>query len=207
MGREEMMEGRDNSTGSHPSLRTLALYASGDLSRFAIWRANGHVRRCGICSREVEAFRSAGAALKRSAEEQALARIGPLAHGKRLEREMTGNIAVGVAAARCVERTGRKHIGLWRGALAAVAVAAIFIVTWLVHTPKPQPLIAKSSGANAGTIIETTPGGIAVRSQGASLTILHPASAVVSLASGPGVSARYIDEETGEVTITNVYGH
>lgn len=201
------MEGRNNSTGSHPSLRTLALYAGGDLRKLAAWRVSWHVRRCEHCSGEVEAFRSAGLALTGLAEEQALARTAPLAHWNRLEREMSGNIAVGVAAARCVETIGPKPIALWRGAFAAIALAAVFVVAWFVHAPKRQPLVAKSALANMGTIVETTPGGIAVRSQGASLTILHPASAVVSLGRGPGVSARYIDEETGEVTITNVYGH
>jgi hypothetical protein len=55
-------------------------------------------------------------------------------------------------------------------------------------------------------VLRSTPGGIVVRSQGGTLTILHPNSAVVSLSGTAGVSARYIDEETGQVTITKVYG-
>jgi hypothetical protein len=57
-----------------------------------------------------------------------------------------------------------------------------------------------------GTVLQSTPGGIAVRTQGATLTILHPNSAVISLSGTSGVSARYFDEETGQVTITKVYG-
>lgn len=201
------MEGRNKGTESHPSSQTLALYASGDLRRLEAWPVGRHIRGCELCRREVEAFRSSGAALKRSAEEQVLDRTSSVAHWKRLEREMSGNIAVGVAAARCVERIGGKSIALWRSGLAAIALTAVFVVAWLVHAPKRQPLVAKNPVAHTGTVVETTPGGIAVRSQGSSLTILHPASAVVSLGRGPGVSARYIDEETGEVTITNVYGH
>jgi hypothetical protein len=57
----------------------------------------------------------------------------------------------------------------------------------------------------AGTQLKTTPDGIAVRAQGATLTILHPASAVVSVSGPSSMSARYVDEETGQVTITKVY--
>jgi hypothetical protein len=53
--------------------------------------------------------------------------------------------------------------------------------------------------------LKNTPDGIAVRTQGATLTIMHPRSAVV-LVSGPSsMSARYVDEDTGQVTITKVY--
>jgi len=54
--------------------------------------------------------------------------------------------------------------------------------------------------------VRTTPQGIAVRSQGATLTLLNPSSATVSLSGASAVGARYIDDETGQITITNVYG-
>jgi hypothetical protein len=62
------------------------------------------------------------------------------------------------------------------------------------------------SQAAGTTILQTTPNGIAVRAQGASMTLLHPASAVVTVAGNASVGARYVDEDSGEVTITNVYG-
>ena len=57
-----------------------------------------------------------------------------------------------------------------------------------------------------GTVVQTTPHGIAVRSQGATLTLLSPSSATVSFSGASAVGARYIDDETGQITITNVYG-
>jgi flagellar hook-associated protein FlgK len=57
-----------------------------------------------------------------------------------------------------------------------------------------------------GSVLQTTADGISVRAQGATLTILHPRSAVVSLSGESSVRARYVDEESGEVTITSVYG-
>lgn len=211
-----MMKGR--TSAAHPDLRNLALYASGDLSGVAAWRLAWHIPRCPRCGKEVAAFRASGAELKRSAERQALTARGPLANWKRLEREMAGNIAVGVAAGRCIERSGRKRVFLSRGILAGLAAAALLLAAWIVYFPKQndQSLVASVNSASrneinaqqpAGTILETTPEGIAVQTPLARLTILHPSSAVISLARGPGVSARYIDEDTGQVTITTVYGH
>jgi hypothetical protein len=56
------------------------------------------------------------------------------------------------------------------------------------------------------SVVSTTPEGIAVRAQGATLTILHPPSAIVTLAGSSSLGARFVDEQTGQVTITNVYG-
>jgi len=57
-----------------------------------------------------------------------------------------------------------------------------------------------------GTVLRTTPDGITVRTESATLTIMHPPSAVLSLSGASSVAARYVDEQTGQVTITKVYG-
>ena len=57
-----------------------------------------------------------------------------------------------------------------------------------------------------GTVVRSTPDGISVKAQGATLTILHPQSAVISMSSPGSVTARYVDDDSGQVTITNVYG-
>lgn len=210
------MNGRGDTI--HPEIRTLALYASGDLRGLAAWRMDWHIRRCRQCGNEVTAFREANAELKRSAERQAVAAIGSLTNWNRLEREMAGNIAVGVAASRCIDRSVHKRVLISRGILAGLAAAVLCLAVWIVYFPMQngQDLVASAgnasgngtpAGRSTDTIIETTPEGITVQTPRARLTILHPSSAVISLARGPGVSARYIDEETGQVTITTVYGH
>jgi hypothetical protein len=67
--------------------------------------------------------------------------------------------------------------------------------------------VTRSHPAN-GIILETNPHGVSVRFQGASLTLLHPASAraTASFTSSSSVGVRYVDDETGQVTIANVYG-
>ena len=198
----------------HPALEALALFSRGDLHFIARWRIARHLHHCAECDRQVDLFRAATHELKREATTQTLTGFEAIADWTRLEREMLGNIAVGVAAARCIDKVGRKHVLISRGALIA-GLAVLFIAGWITHIPADQTerltttvrhLIGIERPQLPGTVVRTTRDGIVVRSQGATLTILHPPSAVVSLSGRSGVAARYVDEETGQVTITNVYG-
>lgn len=204
----------DLRTAVHPRLETLALYATGDLPWRLRWRTGSHIKHCGDCDQQVLLFRSATAKLKREAETQTLTGFEAIADWTRLEREMLGNIAVGVAAARCIDNVGRTRSLFSKGVFAA-ALIALFIAGWATHIPREQTAHLTASLRNllglerptvTGTIVQTTPDGIAVRAQGATLTMMHPRSAVVSFSGASAVEARYVDEETGQVTITNVYG-
>jgi hypothetical protein len=200
--------------GSHPTLEMLALYTVGDLPLITRLRTGRHVSRCGDCEQQVLLFRSAKAELKREAVSQTLTAFEAVANWPALEREMMGNIAVGLDAARCIENVGRKRAFFYRFAFAS-GLAVLFAAGWVTHVPREQTdhLLASLRGAAGfekpqfgGIVLRSTPEGIIVRTQGASLTMQHPASAVISLSGASGVSARYIDEETGQVTITKVYG-
>lgn len=201
-------------TVAHPRLETLALYSRGELPWRLRWRTGSHVKHCADCEQHVLLIRSSIEELKREAEAQTLTGFEAIADWARLEREMLGNIAVGVAAGRCVEKAGRKRALLSKSAL-ATALLALFVAGWLMRIPREQTehwavSLTQWMGAQrrqvADTVIQTTPDGIAVRAQGATLTIMHPRSARVSLSGSSAVEARYVDTETGEVTITNVYG-
>jgi hypothetical protein len=198
----------------HPSSGTLALYSGGDLQWRKRWQIGRHVARCTECEHQVLLFRAAKTELKREASSETLTGFEAIADWNRLEREMLGNIAVGVAAARCIEKVRRGRALVWRGAL-VMGLAALFVAGWMTHIPKEQTAhlaasleraIGLERPAATGTVLRTTREGIAVRTQGGTLTIMHPPSAVVSLSGGSAVAARYVDEETGEVTITKVYG-
>ena len=208
------MRAVDLRTAVHPRLETLALYSTGDLPWRLRWRTGSHIKRCGDCEQQVLLFRSATAELRREAERQTLTGFEAIADWTRLEREMLGNVAVGVAAAQCIDKVGRTRALVSRGAFAA-ALVALFIAGWATHIPREQTAHLTASLRNLiglerpqlpGTVLQTTPDGIAVRAQGATLTIMHPRTAVVSLSGASAVEARYVDEETGQVTITNVYG-
>ncbi len=200
--------------GMHPGLGTLALYSSGDLPWANRWRLRYHVVRCVDCEQQVARFRSAKDELRREAKAQTLTGFEAIADWSRLEREMLGNIGVGVAAARCVDNVRRGRVLLARGALIA-GLVALFVGGWVTHIPKEQTdhlaaslrrLVGLEGLPITGTILRATADGVAVRAQGATLTIMHPPSAVISLSGSSAVSARYVDEQTGEVTITKVYG-
>ena len=208
------MRAIDLRTAVHPRLETLALYVTGDLSWRLRWRTGAHIKYCRDCEQQFLLFRSAVAELKHEAETQTLTSFEAIADWTRLEREMLGNIAVGVAAARCIDKVGRARALFAKGAFTA-ALIALFVAGWTTHIPREQAAHLAASFRNVfglerpqvtGTVLQTTPDGIAVRAQGATLTIMHPRSAVVSLSGASAVEARYVDEETGQVTITNVYG-
>jgi hypothetical protein len=198
----------------HPSLGTLALYSGGDLPWRKRWWIGRHLAHCSECEQQVSLFRSAKTELKREAHSETLTGFEAIADWNRLEREMLGNIAVGVAAARCIDRAKRGRALVWRGAL-IVGLGALFVAGWMTHIPREQTAhlaasleraVGMDRPAATGTVLRTTPDGIAVRTQAGTLTIMHPPSAVVSLSGDSSVAARYVDEETGEVTITKVYG-
>ena len=199
----------------HPDLADLALFSHGDLPLKSRWRVGRHVKRCPDCEQQLQFFHSARAELRHEAKTETLTGFEAIADWTRLEREMLGNIGVGLAAARCIENVGRKRKLIFRAAF-ALGFTGLFIGGWLTHIPREQTDHLFSSlhrlvtldrqPRPSGIIVRTTPVGIAVGAQGATLTILHPATAVVSLSGASAVSARYVDDDTGEVTITKVYG-
>jgi hypothetical protein len=81
--------------------------------------------------------------------------------------------------------------------VAAVLMAGI----WL---QRPSPAMPRES---AKLVLESTADGVVVRSGGQTLTLIHGQSSnVVYTAGAHGVvRARYVDEDTGQVTINNVY--
>ncbi len=198
----------------HPALELLSLYAQGDLALLPRLRVGSHLSRCVKCEEYVDSIRSAVAELKRDAASSTLTAFEAVADWHRLELEMLGNINVGVAAARCVDSVRGKRTWLPRVAITA-GLTALFVAGWATHIPREQTSHLASSfsrflglerAPHLGNVVQTLPNGIAVRSQGVTLTILHPTGAVVSLSGNSSIEARYVDESTGQMTITNVYG-
>ena len=200
----------------HPDSKSLALHAAGDLPPIARWRARFHISLCRACAEQVSEYRDAILQMRREAGAEALPGVVETgAHWSRLEREMIGNIAVGVAAARCIDKVGRQRRVFSAGAVVATAAAALFAAGWMTHIPREQnehlvaslrQLVGLASARPVGTIVQTTANGIAVKTQGITLRLMHPPSAEVFLAGSSAITARYVDQDTGQVMITNVYG-
>jgi hypothetical protein len=198
----------------HPALEILSLYSCGDLPFFLRLRTDSHVKECAACEQQVLSIRAAKAELRREANAQILTGFEAIADWQALEGDMLGNIRVGVAASRCIEKVGRTRKWTSRFAWAA-GMTALFMAGWFTRVPvddnrKILAALRRAIGLDQpqfyGTILRSSPDGITVRTQGATLTILHPESAVISMSSPHSVTARYIDDDSGQVTITNVYG-
>jgi len=198
---------------THLSPAVLALFARGDLAWPKSWKVRLHLRACAPCREQVERFQAASLELKREAESETLTGFEAIADWNRLEREMLGNIGVGVAAARCIDPP-RPRFSLLSPWTFATLLLALFTVGWVTHIPRRETEhLVGSLGEWVGlhriqrnsASIRTTSAGIAVRAQGGTLTIMNPPSAVVTSFGSSAVSARFIDEETGQVTITRVY--
>jgi len=204
----------NSNTAAHPSIEILGLYAAGDLPFLLRLRTAKHVRECADCERQVLSFRSSRAELRREAEGQILTGFEAIADWHALERDMLGNIRVGVAASRCIEKVGR-HRKLTSRIAWAAGMTALFVGGWFTRIPAEDNQRIVSALRRAvgleqpqfyGTVVRSTPGGIAVGAQGATLTMFHPESAVISMSGPSSVTARYVDDDSGQVTITNVYG-
>jgi hypothetical protein len=192
----------------------LALYSRGDLPTLARLRLKAHLLECANCEHQVALFAASLSELRREAVSETLTAFEAIADWKVLEREMMGNIVVGVAAARCIDNVGRKRAWLSRLAF-GTGLSVLFVVGWITHMPSEQThhltaslsrIVGLQPGSRSINMVQATPNAIAVRSQGVTLSILHPPTAVVSLSGNSSMEARYVDEESGQLTIASVYG-
>lgn len=200
----------------HPRPEELALAARGDLPLWDRWRVYRHARQCGVCERELDEYHEVLNTIKMQAEAQGLTSGESAIGWQRLEREMIGNIKVGIAAAQCIGDSSGRVLHRWKVPALVAGLSLLFVAGWLINVPRDDRdrvmtalrAVAGHRHAAAGLILETNPHGVSVRFQGTSLTLLHPASAraTASFTSNSSVGVRYIDDETGQVTIANVYG-
>jgi hypothetical protein len=184
----------------HPNQATLALHAGGDLNILARWRTGRHLAQCAVCRDELAAFE----AVREIAPEL---REIPEIPWQRLAAEMKANIRLGLEAGECV-RPGEKPLRETRwftGARTAVAFASMvaLVVTGLV-LERPAPRDA----ASEGRVAETTAYGIQLSEDGQAMGLLHAGAqeqnVTSTVSARGGVRERYVDPETGYVTINNV---
>jgi hypothetical protein len=182
----------------HPKETTLALHSSGDLGWFAAWKTQRHVAQCARCRDEVDSFRGLREELPEMAELPDVA-------WNRMAAEMRANIRLGLAAGECVRETEELAPSpLFNTARAVVAFAGVFtlIVTGLVlERPTPRKALAAEPVALA------TESGIQTRTGNQGFGLMHDgARGVINSASaGATIGARYMDPQTGLVTMTKVY--
>jgi anti-sigma-K factor RskA len=185
---------------SHPDEVVLALYAGGELGFWERRRAGRHIRGCADCRRAVEEYREARLALRSGAGE-----LPPDVQWARLAAEMKANIRVGLAAGECVGPVETAPArAFWKTAVALVPVTLVVLAgVWLQRSQPPGP----AAPAPEGIVLEATSEGIQLRQGEGVLEVQHPqAGEVMHSVSAEGtLRARYVDSETGYVTIAHVY--
>jgi anti-sigma factor RsiW len=192
----------------------LALYASGDLP---VWRSglvNLHVRRCDACRGLLEALRADRQELRRSVDD-----IPANVDWDQLAAEMTANIRVGLAAGECVTPRERKVATIsWRPAAIAAGLVVLMAGAWWLNIPRTdteaigRAIRNMATGRRApqeerGPVVGASSSGVEVLENGGRMGIeqsgLHPV--MYSVSTQGSASARYVDQDTGQVTITAVY--
>jgi hypothetical protein len=206
---------------SHPSDREIALLGSGDLH---FWRKAGlalHLNRCEDCRARLESYRADRESIRILTQN-----LPDGLNWDRLSAEMTANIRVGFAAGECVaprEKAWSMPVA-WRVSLAGAGFACLLIAAWWVNMPKGETAALGKAvtaimhgrewqirnglvGEDSGSLVEASSAGIELRENGYRLGLLRegtrPASVTLSLQGA--ARARYIDSDTGQVTITSVY--
>jgi hypothetical protein len=199
----------------HPDERQIALYAGGDGAGIRRLFVGYHVSHCPVCRESVEAYRRDRETLR-----QRMGQAPESLDWNRLAAEMTANIRVGLEAGECVPDVPRRSLPVvpaWRPVAAVAGLALLLIFGFYLNTPDEQrqslvrgvARILKQAPAadNNGVALEATRNGIEVRENGAAMTMMNPgtAPAVVVVNTAGSLRARYVDDDTGQVTITNVY--
>ncbi len=199
-----------NRTGHHPDATRLALYAGDDcgvVDRVRMWP---HVSRCAACQAEIAEFQAARTGLV-----DLTTQLPATLRWDRLAEEMTANIHLGLEAGECVApfrgaaKPERAYPAIdWRAAAVITAMMLIMAGAWFLNPPARQP---KLSMRAAGAIeLRTTSVGLEVNENGNSLVLMHgsgraPAAPAMIVSSPGSLRARYVDSDTGQITINNVY--
>jgi hypothetical protein len=183
----------------HSNEADLALFAGRDLSFISEWRVGRHVARCEQCRGTVDAFVSL------RSETAALGELPAEIAWNRLASEMKANIRLGLAAGECV--AGPSRVGGQAGfsglhTLLAYA-AVILLVVAGVWLQRPVPL------ERGRAVLAATVDGIELTEGGRTLGLRYGASrdskdVSYSADAKGGMGARYVDSNTGYVTVVNM---
>lgn len=180
----------------HPSEANLALFAGGELGSLRRWSIARHVSACVECERGVSEF----SALRDEAAE--LSELPEVSWGS-LTAEMKANIRLGLEAGECVTRRSLPRVVFSPRALTAcVGLAALLVVSLFLERPAPRAAEIVTSEP----VLQTSGSGIQVTEGDQAMMLLNTRGRDVNYqATGSTMRARYVDAETGYVTVNNVY--
>lgn len=193
----------------HPSIDKLALYAGGELPFWLRWTMRRHVDGCAQCREEVALFGDVKAAVREETGEMPAG-----VNWDRLSAEMGANVRLGLAASDAisayrtpVEMAPAQGMSWRMVALTSAFVLLLSVGYWLNAAKKseqmaamrgPEPFVAQASES----AVEMSDGSKAMVLQGPKT---NTRSAIVTVSTTGSAGAQYVDEETGQVTVNNVY--
>jgi hypothetical protein len=180
----------------------LALHTGGDLGPLARWRTERHLARCERCREQVAGFERLRQVLPDLSQT-------PELHWNRLAAEMKANIRLGLAAGECVrdnQPVPLREMPIFTGLRAAVALtgitALLFTGVLLQRPVAPVAIVSPDTvvqASSSGRGIEVSTGEQTFRIMNAKAdTVLYSVGAQGSM------RARYVDPDTGLVTINKV---
>jgi len=187
----------------HVSETELALYTSGDVS---LWRrafVHLHLSGCPACSARMQEYRADQQALRSAADE-----LPEDVDWDRLASEMTANIRVGLAAGECVAPRARKAHVSWRPVAVAAGMLVLLAGAWWLNLPWRGAAPRLTSAEDRSPMVQVNDAGIELRANGGTMGVsgAGPGRPVAVSASMQGTArARYVDDDTAQVTITSVY--
>lgn len=218
----------------HPVETTLALYATGDLSWWDRFKTRLHLRHCDGCRVRMGIFlldreRHLDAAddlppgvnwTRLSAEMTANVRVG-LAAGECVSSPLDARKTKALWDSKPSRWYGFLNAGIWKPALAVACLALVFTAAWWLNLPTTdiavlgkvwdravnrEGALAAEPGSEYGPVVAASSQGIEFSENGSTMgvsTSAAPASVTVSF--GGSASARFVDDDTGQVTIATVY--
>jgi hypothetical protein len=179
-----------------------------------------HLAGCDSCRSWVAAFDSDRESIRRLAME-----MPPGLNWDRLAAEMSANVRVGLEAGECVASRVHKPAMAtgWRVAAASAGVAVLLVSAWWLNMPRADSIalgramqrIAQAGPWHVGGLaledrgptVEVSASGIQLEQNGSTLGMSkgqeRPVNVTLSVQGS--ARARYIDADTGQVTITGVY--
>jgi hypothetical protein len=205
---------------THPLQADLALYSTGDLPLWRRTLVRLHLAGCDGCRNWVAAFDSDRESIRRLASEMPQG-----VNWDRMAAEMSANVRVGLEAGECVaSRSHKPTVSTgWRVAAASAGVAILLVSAWWLNMPRADSValghamqrLAQAgpwhlSGLeleDRGPTVEVSASGIQLQQNGGTLGMSkgqeRPVNVTLSVQGS--ARARYIDADTGQVTITGVY--
>jgi hypothetical protein len=184
----------------HPCEIDLALLAGGEVGRMRRISLERHVRACAECDEKVAQFQALRAEVANF--ELADPNGNAALNWNVLATEMRANIHLGLEAGECVRATGMARGWNPRLTLAFASLLLIAGASFLLRDSGSHPTPPPSSAP----VLESTGAGIELRTGSTSMMLLHRPGAVAdrTVSAGGEIGVRYVDGETGAVTIDNV---